>query len=452
MTRDVDESHCATPSHDYYLGGTTAHHLKSQHSDLLDRLTPLSNWFDTRLEAGVDPYCKQSHGPIEAECSSQDRLGRCFEGVNLASQDYLSLAYHPAIRRAAIEAVDRYGVHSAGSPALMGNTQASGELERQLADFVGMDNCTVFATGWAAGYGLIKALVRASDHIIIDQLAHASLIEGARGATSHIHTFPHLSVAGLERRLKRVRAQYPDAGILVVTETLFSMDSDTPDLAAHQALATRYSATLMVDAAHDLGCMGPTGRGQLEAQGMVGKIDLLMGSFSKTFASNGGFVASNHPALQIHLRTGCGPHTFSNAISPVQATVVSTALEIIQSAEGDRLRQGMMQNALLLRSKLSDAGYPVMGEPSAIIPAILGSTARARLITRFTLEKGGLVNLVEYPAVAKNASRFRLQVMATHTPEQLERFVDILMAAGEQADKMLASLAAENPHNLAEAV
>lgn len=425
---------------EYVLTGSVANFLDLPGRNILDRLQPLTDWLNACYEHGVDPYCKASDGPILAECRARDRLGRAFEGVNMASQDYLALASHPAIKQAAKDAIDRYGVHSAGSPALMGNTTASVELERRLAEFVGMRDCTVFATGWAAGYGLIRALVKESDHIIIDQLSHASLMEGARNATRHLHVFPHLSLGGLERRLKRIRAEHPDAGILVVTESLFSMDSDTPDIAAHQKLARDYDATLMVDAAHDLGCMGPTGRGHLEIQGMLGKVDLLMGSFSKTFATNGGFAASNHPALKLALRAACGPQTFSNAISPVQASIVLKAIEIIESPEGAELRQKMLDNAIALRDGLSKAGFEVLGEPSAIVSVILGDSARSRFITRFTLERGGLVNLVEYPAVAKNASRFRLQIMASHTPEQIDRFVRILCEATKDADEQLKKL------------
>lgn len=424
----------------YVLAGSVANYLNSSGPGLLDRLDDHKNWWNARYEEGVDPYSKASTGPILAECRVEDRLGRSFCGVNFASQDYLALASHPDVKSAAKTAIDSYGVHSAGSPALMGNTAASLELERRLADFVGMSDCTVFATGWAAGYGAIRALVKKGDHIVIDQLAHASLMEGARNATQHVHTFPHLSVSGLERRIRRIRSEHPDAGILVVTESLFSMDSDTPDLVKHQELAETYHATLMVDVAHDLGCMGPNGGGHLEMQNLRGKVDVLMGSFSKTFASNGGFVASNHPALKLALRYGSGPLTFSNAISPVQAAIVVKALDIIQSNEGACFRAQMMNNAIALRDGLKQAGYEVMGDPSAIIPVILGDSARSRLITRFTLERGGLVNLVEYPAVAKNASRFRLQVMASHTQEQIDRFVDIIVAATHEADAMLSKL------------
>ena len=171
----------------------------------------------------------------------------------------------------------------------MGNTSLSVALEERLARFLGYEICTLFPIGWAAGYGIIKTLVRETDHVVIDILAHACLQEGARAATANVSRFPHLSTGAVEKRLKRIRDSDPRAGILVVTETLFSMDSDIPDIVALQALCRRYDATLLVDCAHDLGALGERGLGVLHAQDMVGKVDILMGSFSKTFASPGGW-------------------------------------------------------------------------------------------------------------------------------------------------------------------
>ncbi len=424
----------------YVLGGSVADFLDVSGKDILGRLQPHTDWWNARHEFGLDPYSKASSGPILAECQAGDRKGRLWYGVNFASQDYLSLASHPKIKEAAKTAADHYGVHSAGSPALMGNTTPSIKLEKELAAFVGMRECIVFPTGWAAAYGAIRGLIHADDHVVIDQLAHASLMEGAKAATKNVHVFPHLSLRGLERSLKRVRLANPNAGVLVVTESLFSMDSDSPDLVAHQELARKHEAFLLVDAAHDLGCLGPTGRGHLEIQGLLGKIDLLMGSFSKTFASNGGFVASNHPAMKLALRYGSCPQTFSNAISPIQACVVLEALNIVRSEEGQRRRVQMLDNAIRLRHELGASGFEVMGEASPIIPVVIGDSGRSRTITMFCLERGALVNLVEYPAVSKNAARFRLQAMSDHTEEHILRFVGILKQAAIDADKMLAGI------------
>lgn len=406
--------------------------LQKDGANLLDRLSEHADWWDQRFVKGYDPYSKTSVGPIKAFCKAEDRKGNALNGINLASQDYLSLAYHPKIREAATEAINTYGVHSAGSPALMGNTLPSKALEKRLAKFLKMSDCTVFATGWAAGYGSMRCLLSQNDHVLLDQLSHACLIEGANAATNKVGYFKHLSTKHLETKLKRIRERDPKNGILIVTETLFSMDSDTPDLHRHQELADQYNATLFVDVAHDLGSMGANGGGHLEMQNMLGKVDIVMGSFSKTFASNGGFVATNHPALKPALRYACGPHTFSNAISPVQASTVLKAIDIIESDEGRIRREKLIDNAIELRSLLIQQGLKVLGAPSPIVPCVLGDSAVSRVITKEIMQRGVLINLVEYPAVSRNSSRFRLQVMADHNKEQLMHFADAVASSFEQ--------------------
>ncbi len=418
---------------DAVLNAVTADFVDDSQTNLLDRWSAHHGWWEDRSRERVDPYSKYTSTRIAPEITAHDRWGRPFAGVNFASQEYLNLASHPEVLRAARETAEAYGVHSAGSTALMGNTAVAVELEQQLAAFLGVADCTLFSTGWGAGYGIVTTLVTPKDHVIIDVLAHACLQEGSRNATANVHAFPHISTDAVLRRLKRIREQDPAAGILVVTETVFSMDSDVPEIAALQALCRKYNATLVVDMAHDLGCIGPTGRGYLELQGMVGKVDVIMGSFSKTFASNGGFVATNHPALKLALRYNCGPQTFTNAMSPMQAAIVSTCLCIITSGEGARRRERLMSNILYMRQSLEQNGFKLLGQPSAIVPVILGSNALSRLITRFTLEAGGLVNLVEYPAVSKNTCRWRIQVMAEHTTDHIDRFVEIAVNAREKA-------------------
>lgn len=416
---------------------------------LLGRLSILPMGWDILDEYGLDTYSKQIVGAVLPWAQAKDRRGRPLaEGVNFGSQDYLSLSSHPLIRQAAVQAIEQLGVHVGGSAALMGNSESSVQLECELADWLHLKDCSLFPTGWAAGYGAIRALVRDRDHVVIDRLAHACLQDGARAATRHVHTFDHLSVASLERQLVAIRENHPSAGILVVTESLFSMDSDIPDLKAHQELAHRYQATLLVDVAHDLGSMGPEGLGAIQAQGMLGKIDVVMGTFSKTFASNGGFVASNEPGLKLAIRFGCGPHTFSNALSPVQAQVVLKALEIIRSEEGAQRRRRLHANTVDLRAKLSALGCTVMGVPSAVVPVLMGGTSQCRMVSRFLLAGGAIANAVEYPAVPRDAARLRLQVMADHSQKDIDTFVTVLTLAIRDADATLVKLHSENDGGL----
>ncbi len=206
------------------------------------------------------------------------------------------------------------------------------------------------------------------------------------------------------------------------------MNSDTPDIPALQELSHEYNATLLIDVAHDLGALGPGGRGHIGAMNMLGKVDLVMGSFSKTFASNGGFVASHSRQVKEYLRYYSSTTTFSNALSPVQCAIVLKAFEIVDSVQGEVLRGELMANVLNLRDSLRARGLDFYGDPSAIVAVKMGSEALARLVSRRLPDGGLLANLVEYPAVAKGAARFRMQVMAKHSVENIREAVDIMVA------------------------
>lgn len=415
------------------LGGSMRDYRVSAGKDLLDRIEGFYEWQDLRRQHDVWPFSRSTEEGPTPMCAARNDRGRRMEGVNFASQDYLSLSSHPEIVAVAKEAIDAYGVHSAGSPALVGNTSESVALEARIAEFLQMEEAVLFPTGWAAGFGVIKGLVRSADHVVMDALAHSCLQTGAAAATRNVVLFRHLDLDHCEARLKAIRAKDVENAIMVVTEGLFSMDSDTPDLCRMQDLCDAYDATLMVDVAHDLGCLGEDGRGHIGLQGMLGKVDLVMGSFSKTFASNGGFVATNSRAVKEYLRFYSPSCTFSNALSPGQAAVVSKAFDIVDSTQGLRLRHDLMTNVLSLRSRLKRAGLEVYGDPSAIVAVKMGSEALARLAARALAEHGLIANLVEFPAVGKGAARFRLQVMAGHSSQNVSDAVERLCAAHEVA-------------------
>jgi 7-keto-8-aminopelargonate synthetase-like enzyme len=304
-------------------GNNMDYYAKAVGGPLLPRVDAFREWAELRRKHDLWAWSRSTvGGPLPAIVARADNdAAPTMSGINLGSQDYLSLATHEAIQAAAIDAVKAYGVHSAGSPALMGNTAASLALERDLAALVRTEHVTLFPTGWSAGFGVIKALVRPTDHVVIDRLAHACLMEGVNASTRNVATHRHLDVAHARELLSRIRAQDATNGVLVVTEGIFSMDADVPNLVALQELCREFRATLLVDVAHDLGCMGDAGTGQLGIQGVLGSVDIVMGSFSKTFASNGGFVATASPGLRDYMRFFASPSSFSNAMSPVQARV-----------------------------------------------------------------------------------------------------------------------------------
>jgi 7-keto-8-aminopelargonate synthetase-like enzyme len=398
-------------------------------TNLIARVGGFYEWQQLRRQHGLWPYSKSTEQAPLAVCSAKDDSGLRFSGLNFATQDYLGLSSDPEIKEVAKAVIDEYGIHSAGSSALAGNTKYSLRLEKTISEFLNLDHTVLYPTGWAAGYGVIKGLVRPSDHVVMDGLAHACLQEGANSATPNVYLHGHLNLESTRRHLKRIRAKDAENGILVVTESLFSMDSDTPDLRALQELCREYDATLLVDVAHDLGAMGQGGRGFIGMQDMTGQIDIVMGSFSKTFASNGGFVACNSPAVKQYLKFyGCSA-TFSNALSPVQAATVTKAFDIVQSDRGRELRRLLLKRIGQMRDALTAAGLSVIGNPSAIVPVLVGDEALARMVSRRLPELEVIANLVEYPAVAKGNARLRLQMMPTHSAENVKELTSRLQTA-----------------------
>lgn len=403
-------------------------------SDLMNRINGFYQWQDLRRQHELWPYARSTASAPKARCEAKSDTGAEFSGINFASQDYLSLSSHPAVKAAAITAIGEYGVHSAGSAALLGNTANSLLLEQGLSSFLGNREIVLYPTGWAAGYGSVQGFVRANDHVVMDILAHSCLQEGAKAATQNIHYHGHLNLDALTRKLERIRNNDRENGIMVVTESLFSMHSDTPDLAAMRKLCDQFGATLLVDCAHDLGSIGDDGLGHLGLQNMLDAADVIIGSFSKTFASNGGFIAVKSKAAAEYLRYYSATHTFSNALSPVQAATVLTALNIVRSDEGRMLRRKLMDNILYLRAEMTRAGLETLGDPSPIVPVRLGLEGVGRFASRHLMALGGIANLVEYPAVPQGGARFRFQVMAAHSREDIDQVVEILAKAMRDGD------------------
>ena len=428
----MNNSHTAVP--EAALKGSLRDFRAPAGPDLIARVGGFFDWQDLRRQHGLWPYARSTSTAPKARCEAKSDTGAVFAGINFGSQDYLSLSSHPAVKAAAIAAIEQYGVHSAGSAALLGNTANSLKLEAALGEFLGGREVVLYPTGWGAGYGSVQGLVRASDHVVMDILAHSCLQEGAKAATQNIHYHGHLNLEAMARKLERIRANDRDNGIMVVTESLFSMHSDTPDLRAMRALCDRFGATLLVDCAHDLGSIGADGLGHLGLQNALDCADVIIGSFSKTFGSNGGFIAVRTRATAEYLKYYSATHTFSNALSPVQCASVLAALEIVRSEEGRKLREQLMANILYLRAEMNKAGLETLGDPSPIVPVQLGLESVGRFASRNLTVHGGIANLVEYPAVPQGAARFRFQVMASHTRADIDEVVRVLSQAMHEAD------------------
>jgi glycine C-acetyltransferase len=368
---------------------------------------------------GVWQYFRQHRKFIGRDAEVEDEFGRVWRGVNGASQDYLGLSSSPEVIGAAKAAIDLYGVHSSGSAPMGGGISLSRSVEAKISLATGLKHVCLFPTGWAAGYGIIYGLVRKRDYVVIDALAHNCLQHGAAAATANIFPFIHNDMSSLRKRLERIRKINREAAILVITEGLFSMDSDSPDFGALIDLKNEFDAHILLDVAHDFGCLGPNGKGLLAETASYSEIDYVIGSFSKTFASIGGFLATNCLSSKRAVQGFSGSYTFSNFPIPAQLGAVNAALDIVFSAEGDELRRKLLSNTTYLHSLLAEIGVIPCGRPSAmtIIPA--GSESGARLAYKKLLENGVILNLIEFPAVRKGEARFRVQLTPHHSAGEI---------------------------------
>lgn len=421
------------------LSGSLRDYRELPGTDLVARSEAFYAWQNLRRQLDLWPYAKSTATAPRTTCKAKTDSGQDLSGVNFASQDYLSLSSHPEVKAAAIQAIEEYGVHSAGSAALLGNTRHSLKLESTISTFLRGREVVLYPTGWSAGFASVQGFVRPHDHVVMDVLAHSCLQEGARAATQNITYHGHLNVDALERRLKKIRASDTTNGILVVTESLFSMHSDTPDIRAFSNVCRLYDAQLLVDCAHDLGCIGEDGLGHIGLQNMMDDVDIMVGSFSKTFASNGGFIAVKSRAAAEYLKYYSATQTFSNAMSPVQAATVMKAFEIVASPEGRQRRERLMSNILYMRSEMERVGLEALGDPSAIVPVRVGAESLARIASQMLAERGAIANLVEYPAVPRGGARFRVQVMADHVKPEIDILVRAMVGAMRDADVELRS-------------
>ena len=401
--------------------------------DIVARCEPLAHWVDRTSSEGLFPFLRHHEHAPDVVAEVMGFGGQRYAGINLASQDYLGLSKHPAVRRAAAEACFSHGTHSAGSEPMGGGFADARHLEREIGAFVDHQHVVLFPTGWGAGYGAIKALIRPADHVVIDALAHDCLQQGAHASTPHVSRFAHNNVSSLSRRLERIRRTDGDSAILVVTESLFSMDSDHPDFRAVIGACRAFDARLLVDVAHDLGAVGPAGRGVLAQQGVLADVDVVMGSFSKTFACLGGFVATHSKAASYYVRAFSGTYTFSNYLIPAQVAAIRAALAVVASTEGDARRQATLERARVLRAELLAGGLTTIGCPSPIVMAQIGSEAEARLAYRTCLERGVIVNSIEYPACQRGTARFRMQVSPDHPVESLRSAAAVIADAARSA-------------------
>ncbi|MCC7374357.1 MAG: 8-amino-7-oxononanoate synthase [Verrucomicrobiales bacterium] len=360
--------------------------------------------------------------------------------LNFSSNDYLGLAAHPLVVRAASEATANFGAGATASRLICGSMAPHHELEAALAGLKGAESALAFSSGYATAMGVIPALVGRGDFVVIDRLAHASLVDGARLSGATLRVFRHNDVGDLERILRWVsaRRQRRDSGengriarVLVVTESVFSMDGDTAPIAELVALKERHDAWLMVDEAHATGVLGPNRSGWIEAQGMTGRVDIPMGTLGKALGSAGGFVVGSAVLRDFLVHRGRS-FVFSTAPPPGVAAAATAAIAVVRSPEGaDRV------GVLWKRIREAQEGLCAMGwrlpEPqSPILPLVVGSEAVAVELSDALRSAGILVPAIRFPTVPRDKARLRITLTAGHRREDVERFLAVLGAAAQR--------------------
>jgi 8-amino-7-oxononanoate synthase len=350
--------------------------------------------------------------------------------LNFSSNDYLGLADHPAIKQACIDGIGRFGAGAGAARLVSGSLAVHHELEEALAAANHAGAALLFASGYACALGTIPALVGKGDVILLDKLCHASLIDGARLSGATVRVFPHQHLGKLERLLSGQRRALPAAArILVVTESVFSMDGDVAPLAEMVALKDAHGALLLLDEAHGFGVLGPTGMGLAEAAGVAARIDVHLGTLSKAAGLAGGYVAASRGIIDL-LVNRARSFIFSTATPPALAHAGLAALELIRGAEGTELRGILASHRQALAARLGTAP-----PPAAIFPLILGEAAAALAAARVLDDHGFLVPAIRHPTVPLGAARLRVTLSAAHRAADVAALAEALAGICENPSR-----------------
>ncbi len=336
------------------------------------------------------------------------------------SNSYLGLTNHPVLKEASIKAIEKYGSGCAGSRFLNGTLDIHLELEEKLANYVGKPGALVFSTGFQVNLGVISSIPGRHDYIIMDDLDHACIIDGARLSFAKTLKYAHNDMDALERVLSR--CEY-DKIKLIAIDGVFSMEGDIANLPKIVELAEKYNASIMVDDAHGLGVLGQNGSGTSNHFGLTDKVDLIMGTFSKSLASIGGFIAADLDTIN-YLKHNARSLIFSASIAPANAASVIAAVDLIQK-EPERI-QRLWDNTHYAMAALKKAGFDTGHSVTPIIPILIRDDYKTFQLTKIALERGIFVNPVVSPAVPSTSSLIRYSLMATHTTAQIDESVAVL--------------------------
>lgn len=369
-------------------------------------------------EKGLYPYFR----PIESGQDTEVMIDHK-RVLMFGSNSYLGLTNHPKIKEASKKAIEKYGTGCAGSRFLNGTLDIHIELERRLAEYVNKPAALLFSTGFQVNLGVLSCVTGRNDYLILDEYDHASLIDGSRLSFSKVIKYGHNDMQDLERKLSIL----PEESVkLIVVDGIFSMEGDIVKLPEIVELADRYGANIMVDDAHSLGVIGKNGAGTASHFGLTNDVDLIMGTFSKSLASLGGFIASDLETID-YLKHRARSLMFSASMTPASVASVIAALDIIQS-EPERI-QKLWDNTNYAMKLLQEEGFDLGPTESPILPIYVRDNDKTFLVTKHLQNSGIFVNPVVSPAVPSDSSLLRFSLMATHTFEQIEEAIEKIIKA-----------------------
>ena len=391
--------------------------------DLFDKFDPIIEIRRALLATGItDPFnlvMERVESPTVAICNGK-------RTILLGTYNYMGMTFDPDVIEAGKQALDEYGSGTTGSRVLNGTYAGHRECEEALKDFYAMDHAMVFSTGYQANLGIISTIAGKDDYIILDIDSHASIYDGCALGNANIVTFRHNDIEALEKRLKRLPA---GAKSLVILEGVYSMLGDIAPLKEMIAVAKAHGAMVLVDEAHSMGFIGEHGRGVAEAQGVIDQVDLVIGTFSKSVGTVGGFCVSNHPKFEI-LRLVCRPYVFTASLPP--SVVATAAVSIRKLMHGGNKRAHLLENSSTLHRGLKDLGFTLGTETSqsAIIAVIMPDLQTGAAMWEALLNEGLYVNLARPPATPANMTLLRCSLCAEHSAEQVEQILAMFAAAG----------------------
>ena len=388
--------------------------------DIFEKCAEATEYESGLKESGYYFFFRKLESPQDSEVMVNGK-----RVIMIGSNNYLGLTNHPRVKEAALKAVEKYGSGCAGSRFLNGNLDIHEELEKKLAKFLRKEAALVFATGYQTNLGAISALVGRNDVAIIDRYDHASIIDGCRLSFGAVKKYPHNDMDALERVLEACKGKAK----LIIVDGVFSMEGDIADLPAIVRLAKAYGARIMIDDAHGVGVLGNGGRGTAEHFGLENEVDLIMGTYSKSLAAIGGFIAGSSEVIK-WIKHVSRSMIFSASLPPSLVASVSAALDIIE--EQPELRARLWRNTDKMLRGYKTLGYDTGTSETPIIPILIKDTMKTYQMCKLLFENGVFVNSVISPAVPPGRELLRTSYMATHTEEQLDKVLAAFEKVGRQ--------------------